>query len=79
MRLLANKEFTLDQFVKLVLKGKFSISTPIITEEGILYEVGDDLDEDDVEKYERNLMKNFEALKLKSGSNLYIEDLNTDF
>jgi len=33
------------------LKGKFSISTPIISGEGILYEVGEDLDEDDVEKY----------------------------
>ena len=79
MRLTTHQKFTLEQFVKLVLKSKFSITSPIISAENILYEVGDDLDEDDEEKYKSNLGKSLQDLKLKTGSTLYVEDLNTDF
>lgn len=63
----------------MVLKEKYSICSPIITAENILYEVGDDLDEDDAEKYQKSLSKTLVDLKLKSGDTLYIEDLTTDF
>lgn len=52
LRVTVMKDFTLNSLLKKVLKTSYSISSPIIqVGSTVLYEVGDDLDEDEVEEY----------------------------
>ena len=62
--------------LKLILKPTYAISNPIIqVGNSILYEVGEDLDEEDVEEYQLKLSKLLKDLKISEGDTLIIEDM----
>lgn len=80
VRVTVTREFTLNALLLKILKTLYSISTPIIqVGSTVLYEVGDDLDEDEVEEYSAKLDKPLCSLKISEGDILIIEDMVQDF
>ena len=78
MKLVVDPEtFTLDNLIGQVLQQEMSISSPMIERSGaIIFESGDDLDEDEVELYDSKRAKKLVDLKVQSGDIMNIEDFN---
>lgn len=72
----------LKDIVEKIVKGKLSINSPIIMQDScLLYETGDDLEEDMVTRYNQNLEKFLDSFPtpIVDDSILTIEDLQQEF
>ncbi|MCO5596857.1 hypothetical protein L7F22_050927 [Adiantum nelumboides] len=72
----------LKDIVEKIVKGKLSINSPIIMQGScLLYETGDDLEEDMVARYNQNLEKSLDSFPtpIVDDSILTIEDLQQEF
>lgn len=75
------QKFTLGDLVSKILKNDLSMQNPsLVLENGnLLYEFGEDLDEDDVERYAKLYKLTLTELKLEDGVRITCDNFNTDF
>ncbi|KAM7251791.1 hypothetical protein ACFE04_023674 [Oxalis oulophora] len=70
----------LRDFVDKIVNVKLGMNLPLIMRgTALLYEVGDDLDEDSAKNYANNLQKVFSELLVTNGMLLAVEDLQQEF
>lgn len=72
--------FTLSSLIDQILTKELSIcNASIEVNNNILYESGEDLDEDEREEYEGRLGKGLKEIGVKDGDALYVDDFGQDF
>jgi ubiquitin-like 1-activating enzyme E1 B len=72
--------FTLSSLLTQILTNELSICNPSVeVNNNIIYESGDDLDDDEKEEYQAKLGKRLEEVGIKDGDTLYVDDFGQDF